>query len=93
MNSYECSDGTRLKQSVIERLITKAKAQKVRRFLDDNGYVFCENCKVSNSFKFDLSHRVSIKDAKESGRTELCFDVENLDFLCRECHKKRDGLN
>ena len=39
MNSYSCSDGTRLKQSVIDRLITKAKAEKIRQFVDDNGYI------------------------------------------------------
>ena len=92
MNSYKTSSGERLKQSVIDSLIRKAKAQKLRQQFDEHGYHFCEICKISSGTYLDLSHRISVKEAKESGRTELCFDVENLDVLCRECHKKRDKL-
>lgn len=92
MNSYQCSDGTRLKQSVIERLIRKAKAEKVRQQFDEFGYNFCEECKVSNGTYLDCSHNVSVKKAKEEGRTELCFDVDNITMLCRKCHQKKDKL-
>jgi len=92
MNSYSCSDGTRLKQSVIDRLITKAKAEKIRQFVDDNGYIYCEECKVSNAFKFDCSHDLSVKKCKEQGKTELAFDVKNITILCRKCHQIKDKL-
>ena len=61
MNSYSCSDGSRLKQSVIDRLIKKAKAEKLRQFIDENGYIFCEECNTSNAFKFDCSHNLPVK--------------------------------
>lgn len=92
MNSYQCSDGSRLKQSVIERLIRKAKAEKVRQQFDEHGYNFCEQCKVSNGTYLDCSHNVSVKKAKEQGKTELCFDVENITIRCRKCHQKHDKL-
>jgi len=93
MNSYSCSDGTRLKQSVIDRLITKAKAEKIRQFVDDNGYIFCEECGISSGTYLDCSHDISVKKAKEIGKTELCFDVNNITILCRKHHKDRDKLN
>ena len=92
MNSYECSNGDRLKQSVIDRLITKAKAQKVREQFEDYQYNFCEECGISQGTYIDCSHDISVKKAKESGRTELCFDVNNITMLCRKCHQIKDKL-
>ena len=92
MNSYECSNGTRLKQSVIDRLITKAKAQKVREQFEDYQHNFCEECGISSGTYIDCSHDISVKEAKESGRTELCFDVNNITMLCRKCHQIKDKL-
>ncbi len=92
MNSYRCSDGSRLKQSVIERLITKAKAQKVREQFEEHQYNFCEQCGVSSGTYIDCSHDISVKECKESGRTELCFDVENITILCRKHHQIKDKL-
>lgn len=86
------SNGERIRQSVIERLIRKAKKQKLRQQFDEYRYNFCEHCLISSGTYLDCSHRVSVKKAKESGRTELCWDVENLDVLCRICHQKRDKL-
>ena len=92
MNSYKCSDGTRLKQSVIERLITKAKKTKLENQFDEYGYNFCEECKISSSTYLDCSHDISVKKAKELGETELCFDVNNITVLCRRCHQIKDNL-
>lgn len=92
MNTYKCSDGTRLKQSVIERLITKAKAEKVRQQFDEHGYNFCEECGISSGTYLDCSHDISVKKAKEIGSTELCFDVKNITMLCRKCHQIKDKL-
>ncbi|MBE7691168.1 hypothetical protein [Tenacibaculum piscium] len=93
MNSYRCSDGSRLTQPVIEKLIKKAKKYKVIEQFDEHGYNFCENCKQSNGTYIDCSHDVSVKKAKEIGKTELCFSVDNITMLCRDCHKKKDGLS
>ena len=93
MNSYSCSDGTRLKQSVIERMVVKAKKEKLRQQYDEHGYNFCEECGISNGTYLDCSHNESVKSCKENGRTEKAFDVNNITIRCRECHQKKDKLN
>lgn len=92
MNTYQTTNGERIKQSVIERLIRKAKAEKLRQQFDEHDYNFCENCGISSGTYLDCSHKISVKKAKENGNTELCWDVNNIDVLCRLCHQKRDKL-
>ena len=93
MNSYKCSDGSRIKQSVLDRLITKAKAEKIRQQFDDKGYNHCEDCGVSGGTYLDCSHDESVKSCKENGRAEKAFDVNNITIRCRKCHQEKDGLN
>ena len=93
MNSYKTSTGERLKQSVIDRLIRKAKAEKLKQQFEEHGYNFCEKCGISNGTYLDCSHNESVKSCKENGRTEKAFDVDNISILCRQCHKIKDGLN
>ncbi len=93
MNSYATSTGERLKESVIKRLIRKAKAEKLRQQYEKNGYNFCEECGISNGTYLDCSHNISVKKAKETGRTELCFDVNNITILCRKHHQIKDKLH
>lgn len=92
MNSYKTSNGERIKQSVIESLVRKAKAEKVRQQIDEHGYNFCEECGVSSGTYLDCSHTESVKSCKENGRTEKAFDVNNLRILCRRCHQIHDKL-
>jgi len=40
----------------------------------------------------DCSHIISVKYAKETGRTELCWSQSNIRFLTREEHIKHDNL-
>lgn len=93
MNTYKTSAGERLKQSVIDSLIRKAKAQKVKQQFEEHGYNFCEQCGISSGVYLDCSHNESVKSCKENGRTEKAFDVDNLTILCRKCHQEKDGLN
>lgn len=93
MNTYSTSNGERLKQSVIENLIRKAKAQKLKQQFECNDYNFCENCGVSNGTYLDCSHNESVKSCKENGRAEKAFDVNNITILCRDCHQIKDKLN
>lgn len=90
MNSYRTSGGERIKQSVIERLITKAKGQKVKEQFEEHGYNFCEECNISSGVYLDCSHDVSVKESKETGRTELCWSLDNITIRCRGCHNKHD---
>ena len=93
MNTYSTSTGERLKQSVIDGLIRKAKEAKLRQQVDDAGYNFCENCGISGGMYLDCSHNESVKSCKENGRTERAFDVDNITILCRSCHKIKDKLH
>ncbi|QIG62324.1 hypothetical protein [Tenacibaculum phage JQ] len=93
MNSYKTSTGERIKQSVIDRLVRKAKEQKLMQQFDEHGYNFCEKCGVSNGTYLDCSHDISVNDCKKQGKTELAFDVNNISVKCRTCHQKKDKLN
>jgi hypothetical protein len=92
-NTYQDSDGNRWTSKQIEDKVNKAKEEKIKAFLEEHGYIFCEDCNVSNAFKFDCSHEISVKEAKEIGQVELCWDVCNIKLRCRDCHSVHDGLN
>ena len=90
MNSYKCSDGTRVPKSIIDRKVRFAKQTKLRQFFDEHGYYFCEECKVSTGTYIDCSHDISVDQCQKQGRTELAWDVNNITLRCRECHVKHD---
>ncbi|MBS9774733.1 MAG: hypothetical protein KGV59_06215 [Tenacibaculum sp.] len=92
MASYRCSDGSRLEQKQIDKLIRKAKKIKVQNQFDEFGYNFCEECGISNGTFLDCSHDISVKKCKENGKTEQAFNVGNITIRCRECHQKHDKL-
>jgi len=93
MNSYLCSNGSRIPQSKIESLIKKAKAKVLENQIDSDGFNHCISCGKSSGVMLDCAHVVSVKKAKEMGKTELCYDVNNIEILCRDCHQKYDKLN
>jgi len=89
-NSYQTSDGERVTKSVIDRRVHEAKAEKIATMINDYGYVFCEDCKKNDCKPIDCSHDISVKEAQESGRTELAWDVKNITMRGRACHQKWD---
>lgn len=93
MNSYRCTDGSRITQSKIDSKIREAKSIALENQRDTHGYNHCYNCKKSNGVILDCAHIVSVKKAKEIGKTELCYDPKNIAILCRECHQKFDKIN
>lgn len=94
MNTYRCSNGERVTQSQIDRKIREAKAEKLRLQFEEYSYNFCEECGSNgNGTRLDNSHDISVKKAKEEGRTEICWKVGNLTVLCRSCHQEKDKLN
>jgi 5-methylcytosine-specific restriction endonuclease McrA len=93
MNTYGTDTGERFTTPQIDRKVTKAKAEKIAGFIDEHSYVFCEECGVNASNTYiDCSHNISLKEAKETGQAQLCWDVENVTLLCRRCHQKKDKL-
>ena len=94
MNTYSKSNGERVPQKEVDRLTREAKRQKLQSQKDEHGYNFCEECGINEIHAIlDCSHDISVKKAKESGRSELCWDVNNITILCREHHQIKDGLN
>jgi len=91
-NTYQDSKGKRWTTQEIEIKVNRAKAEKIDLFLNEYGYIFCEQCKTSNAFKFDCSHEISVKQAKEIGQVELAWDIDNIKLRCRSCHQEHDNL-
>ena len=92
MNHYYDSEGNRYSQTQIDYLIRKAKKQKLEEMYNDNGFTFCEDCKITNTI-LDCSHEKSVDWCKKNGQLELAWDPKNIKIRCRECHKKHDKLN
>lgn len=94
MGSYSDSHGNRWEQRQIDRKIKVAKRMKQEQMRFEFGHLFCEECrKNENGTRLDMSHEISVKEAKETGRTELCWSTSNIKVRCRECHQEYDKLN
>lgn len=93
MNTYLCSDGTRVTQAQIDRNIRKAKIQLISNCKEKNGYIRCNICKRNDCKPVDCSHNKSVQDCKNEGKTELCWSLENMELVGRNCHKIKDKLN
>lgn len=94
MGTYRTSNGERVTQKQIEARMRQAKQIKIESQVHLRGYNWCEKCnRNANGTRLDCSHTVSIDKAKKAGKTELCWSTENLEILCRDCHKEKDGLN
>ena len=86
MNHYRCSDGTKISKSLLDKRIHDAKFKKLAQFIEDNGYIFCEDCRLNNCTPVDCSHDISVDECQKSGRSELACDVNNITLRGRKCH-------
>ena len=89
--SSKTSLGNRITKDECDARIREAKQIKLDTFYSEHGYYFCEECLTSQG-RIDCSHTIGVGKAKQDGRTELCWDVENIRLLCRSCHQKHDRL-
>lgn len=92
-NTYSTSTGERYTTKQIEQKMRKTKALKLELQFIEHGYNFCEQCKRNDCKPLDCSHDISVKEAKESGRAELAWDLDNITILGRNCHQIKDKLN
>ena len=93
MNTYGTNKGERFTTPQIDRKIRKAKEEKINNFYNEHGFIFCEECKVNASNTYiDCSHNISVKEAKETGQVQLCWNVDNITMLCRHHHQLKDKL-
>lgn len=91
--TYSCTDGTRLTTSQIDTRVTLAKGILLDNQLQEHGYNFCTECERNDCKPLDCAHIISVKEAKETGRAELCWDINNMKIIGRCHHQKQDGLN
>lgn len=91
--TYSDSEGNRYTTSQIEYKITKAAVELLDMQFMEHGYNFCSKCKMNDCKPIDVSHTISRKKAKEDGMVEKLWDLDNLEILGRDCHKKKDKLN
>lgn len=89
MNKYKTSTGEKVTQTSIEARTRNAKRLKVQSM----DFIHCEKCGISTGTYFDCSHIIGVKEAKESGRTELCYDMNNIELLCRKCHNEIERMS
>jgi hypothetical protein len=89
-NYYKTSSGERVLKSVVDTKVRQAKAVKKENFLDEYGYMFCEECGKNDCKPIDMSHDISVKQCQEEGRTELAWDVNNITLRGRKCHELHD---
>lgn len=69
-NTYRMSNGERVLKSVINRKIREAKIRKIEQFLDEHGYLFCEDCNITQG-TIDCSHTISVDKCQKSGRSNI----------------------
>lgn len=92
MNHYKDSEGNRFTTDQINRLSDASAKIKIELQLMRFGYNFCEECKSNDCKPIDVAHIISRKEAKETGRTELCWEMDNMKILGRRCHQILDKL-
>lgn len=63
----------------------KNRKEMISDMLDVFGYIFCESCKVSNSFKFHCHH---IFFRSEMPNHPMLHHKDNLIIVCNQCHDK-----
>ena len=81
MTTYKTSNGKRINKSVIDLRVKNAKQIKLSLM---DGF-FCQYCGTTG-YRLDMSHKISVKECQESGRSEIAYDLDNLELLCRSCH-------
>ncbi len=94
MPTYRTSTGKRYTTQQIDDKIRVAKAEVLKNQFEEYGYNFCEQCGNNGSgTRLDCAHDLSVKRCKEEGRSEVAWDIRNINVLCRTCHQEKDGLN
>lgn len=73
----------RKKTSVGEKVFIKNGKEIKQSMIDNKGYIYCENCGVSSSLKFECHHIIY---RSEKPLHENLHDKKNLIVLCIKCH-------
>ena len=93
MNTYRTSDGERVTKAHIDRRVKEAKFGKLKQQIDEHGYNFCERTGLSSGQYLDCSHIISVDQCQKMGRSEIAWDPDNIEILCREEHNKVERMS
>ena len=91
--TYKDSQGNRYTTEQIDRKAAKVAKDLLELQFINEGYNYCTCCKRNDCKPIDVAHIISRKQAKESGKVELIWDMDNMKILGRNCHQKYDKLN
>ena len=86
-NTSELSDGSRVTSAQLIRKTNKAKFE-----IKEEREPYCERC-GRNGLRLDMSHLISVKEAKESKRSELAWDKKNIELHCPPCHREVEDMS
>ena len=81
MGTFRLSNGKRIKKSVLDDRIKKAKEEYSENFITEHGYIFCERCRDNSCKGVSRSHIISVNECQNSSRSELAYDLDNLEHL------------
>jgi len=93
MNYLTTSTGERISRTTFDNRIREAKRKKLLEQVEIHGYNFCTRCERNDCLPIDVSHIISVDKCIKKGIIELAYDLNNLQILGRDCHKKYDGLD
>lgn len=93
MNTYFMTGHIGVPKNTIDRNIRKAKALKLQHQANEHGYNFCEITKKNQgTVSLDCSHIISVDECQKSGRSELSWDLKNIQILSRDEHYKIEKM-
>lgn len=78
MNRYYCSDGSRVTESQIKNRLKKLGTAY--------GVCMCACC--GKNISQDNDHTIAKARCKQLRKTELIWDVNNIETSCRSCHEQ-----
>lgn len=87
VNTFRTSTGERVTKFEIDRRTKLAKQEYTFKIWKQTGQVICENCNDPACYPVQRSHIISVNEAQNSGRAELCWDIYNLEHLGQACHQ------
>ena len=91
MGSFWMSNGERVKKSIIDRRVREAKKKILDAQMEEHGHNFCTICEInSNNAIIDCAHIMSVDDCQNNGMAEVAWDLDNINPMCRACHRKHD---
>ncbi len=85
MPKYPMSDGEMIDKKIIDRKVKGAKEDFLKAFLAEHDYYFCQRTGRVD-LGLDCSHIISVRMCQASGRSELAWDLDNLELLNRDAH-------